>query len=150
MLDQPTFVESSFLEGELDDTMRCLFEEGRYAEGEDLCKDILASVRPECDTARLYLLLNLAAQDLEPEALDLLDELSNRILFEAQKLLALGQETNAEVSVCEKIEICLAMPERPGAKSNRRIPKPSLGDSKALRRVLRRVARYRHPAVPKS
>ncbi len=150
MLDQASPDKTPFLEGELDDTLRSLYEEGRYAEGEDLGKDILTSVRPGCETAKLYLLLNLAAQDLEQDALELFHELSDSILFEAQKLLEFGQETNAEVTVLEEIEACLATPDRPRPQSIRQIPKPSLGDSKALRRVLRRVARYRQPAVPKS
>ena len=137
-------------EAELDETLQSLYEEGRYSEGEELCSDILKAVRPGCETAKLFLLLNLAAQDDDEKALDLLEELSDGTLIEAQKLLSFGQETEAEEIVCAGIEVHLNNPHRVRPERSGERPLPSLGRSKALQRVIRKVRIYRHPSASKN
>ena len=142
--------KSSVSESELDETLQSLYEEGRYSEGEELCSDILKAVRPGCETAKLFLLLNLAAQDDEDKALDLLDELSDGTLREARKLLSFGQETEAEEIVCAGIEVHLNNPDRIQPELSGQRPLPSVGRSKALQRVIRKIRIYRHPSASKS
>jgi len=141
--------KTSFSESELDETLQSLYGEGRYAEGEELCFDLLNSVMPDWETAKLFLLLNLAAQDAESEALGLLDELSDETLFEAQRLLAFGHDTDAEKVVCEGIEAYLSDRDRPRPEASNKSQIPSVGRSKALQRVLRKVRKYRHPSAKK-
>ena len=98
--------ELPFEEEEMEQTLRALYQPGFYSQGEELCLDIIEDHAPDWEPAKLFLLLYLAAQDVEEEALDLVDELSEASLFEALRLLAFGEATEAESVVYEDIVLC--------------------------------------------
>jgi hypothetical protein len=149
-LDNAWVRKTSFSSSELDETLQSLYGQGRYSEGEELCSDILHAVEPGWETAKLFLLLNFAAQDAEGEALELLGELSDNSLFEAQKLMGFGMETEVEKIVCEGIEYYLSTADRPQPIELGQRQTPSIGRCKALRRVSRKVRENRHPSVSKN
>lgn len=100
------------IDGDLDEKLileqlDALYRPGDYAEGESLCLEILEEIDPDWEPARLYLLLYLAAQDVEEDALQLVDDLSSESLFEALKQLTFGAGTEAEELIYEDIMACL-------------------------------------------
>lgn len=99
--------ESVFDAKQAEELLEALYRPGSYEEGEKLCLEILEERAPEWEPARLYLLLNLAAQDFEEEALQVVDDLSNDLLFEALGHLAFGAGTATEEFVYEDIVACL-------------------------------------------
>lgn len=98
---------SGFNESEAEEILEGLYRPGCYEEGERLCFEIMEEVSPDWEPAKLYLLLFLAAQDLEDEALQSVDDLSSDSLFEALKHLAFGAGTETEELLYEDIVACL-------------------------------------------
>jgi hypothetical protein len=139
----------SFSEHELDEALQTLYGQGRFADGEELCFDILRTVRPGWETANLFLLLNLAAQDAEVEALNMLDRLSDQALEAGRKLLDFGSESEVEAVVCEQIQLILSNPHDTRPSKAKPSPSPSIGQSRALRRVARRIREVRPPTASK-
>ena len=100
------------IDGDLDENLvleqlDALYRPGDYAEGESLCLEILEEIDPYWEPARLYLLLYLAAQDIEEDALQLVDDLSSEALFEALRYITFGAGTEAEELIYEDIMACL-------------------------------------------
>lgn len=93
-------------ENEIEERLDALYSPGNYAEGESLCLEILEEIDPHWEPARLYLLLNLAAQDFEEEALMLVDDLHSDTLFLALRQLTFGAGTEAEELIYEDIIAC--------------------------------------------
>lgn len=99
--------EEEFNERETEEILEALYRPGSYQEAEAFCLEILEDIDPDWHPARLYLLLCWAAQDLEDEALGLIDELPSEHLFEALQHLPFGSGAVAEESVYEDIRACL-------------------------------------------
>lgn len=95
-----------FDQAEMEECLNGLYRPDAYAEGEALCIEILEDVDPEWEPATLYLMLFLAAQDAEEDALQLVDELSDESLFEALTHLTFGAGTVAEEVLYEEIKAC--------------------------------------------
>lgn len=87
--------------------LEALYRPGCYAEGEQLCLDLMEELDYDWEPARLYLLLYLAAQDAEEEALQMVDDLADDSLFEALRLLTFGADTETEELVYEDILACV-------------------------------------------
>lgn len=96
-----------FDEEEMEQILEGLYRPGAYAEGEQLCLEILEDLAPEWEPARLFLLLNLAAQDAEEEALQMVDELSDESLFEALRHLTFGADTETEELIYKDVMACI-------------------------------------------
>ena len=107
MLSEPDSDEQDLGENELEETLQALYSPGFYAEGEDFCLELLEDIHPDWEPARQFLVLNLAAQNLEEEAIEMVDELSDESLFEVLKQLAFGAGTDAESVVYEDIVLCI-------------------------------------------
>lgn len=110
-MDEEEFLDEDELEDDFDEehveqVLHALYSPGLYGEGEELCIEILEEIDPDWEPAKLFLLLTLAAQDLEEEALEIIDELRDDSLFEALRLLAFGEGTEAEDVVYEDIILC--------------------------------------------
>ena len=73
-----------------------LYRPGSYSDGASLCRALLEQVDPLWQSARLYLVLNLAAQDLYEEALEEVVGLEPETLFEGLRLLTFGAGTDSE------------------------------------------------------
>lgn len=93
-------------EDELEQDLRALYRPGCYGEGEELCLEILEELDPESQLATLFLMLNLAAQDLEEDALTLVDELDDGSIFEALRSLAFGEGTQSEAVLYDELVLC--------------------------------------------
>jgi hypothetical protein len=91
----------------MEETLEGLYRPGCYAEGEQLCLDLLEELDEDWEPARLYLLLFLAAQDAEDEALQMVDELADNSLFEALRHLTFGADTETEELIYEDILNCV-------------------------------------------
>jgi hypothetical protein len=98
--------EDEFNEKLMEELLYSLYQPGCYAEGEELCLEILDELNPGWEPARLYLLLYLAAQDAQEEALEMIDELADDSLIEVLRHLAFGEGTEAEEIVYEDILAC--------------------------------------------
>lgn len=90
---------------ELLETLQALLSEGCFGQGEELCLDILRDIQPDWAPAKLFLLLNLVAQDADNEAIAVLDELSDTELLEALSRLSSNDETETETLVCQAITV---------------------------------------------
>lgn len=99
--------ELDFNEEEMEQVLEGLYRPGAYADGEQLCLEILEDLAPDWEPARLFLLLNLAAQDAEEEALQMVDELSDESLFEALRHLTFGADTETEELIYLDIMACI-------------------------------------------
>ena len=86
--------------------LQALYCPGFYDKGEQLCLDILDHHDSGSQPALLFLTLNLAAQDAESEALDMVETLENSFLFKALANLPFGQGTEAEGSLYGEILRC--------------------------------------------
>ena len=95
-----------FNRAETEELLDALYRPDCYEEGEALCLEILEEIDPDWQPAKLYLLLNLAAQDVEEEALQMIDELESDYLFDALRQLAFGAGTDTEAMVYEDIVAC--------------------------------------------
>ena len=100
-------IDEEFNEKETEEILEALYRPGSYQEAEALCVEILEDIDPDWHPARLYLMLCWAAQDLEEDALSLIDELPSEHLFEALEHLPFGSGVVAEESVYEDIRSCL-------------------------------------------
>lgn len=98
--------EQVFKESEAAEALEALYRPGFYAEGEALCLEILEELAPEWEPARLFLLLNLAAQNLPEDALEMVDELDDDSIFEALRHLTFGAGTPAESLVYDDLLEC--------------------------------------------
>lgn len=98
--------EFDFDEIEAEELLQALYSPGLYSEGEECCIEILEDIEPNSNLAKRFLLLNLAAQDLEEEALELIDQLDDSSLFEVLSQLAFGEGTQAEEAVYEDVLLC--------------------------------------------
>lgn len=99
-----TYLEQNAIE--VEDALESLYRPGAYAEGEQLCLHIFEDVDPDWEPAKLFLVLNLAAQGAEQDALELIDELSDESLIEALRHLAFGEGSESEEMVYEDIVLC--------------------------------------------
>lgn len=88
---------------EIEETIETLYYPGRFGEGEALCLDVLENVDPESETACLYLVLNLAGQNLKTEALELARELPPELITAALDELAFGAGTPAEAELYREL-----------------------------------------------
>lgn len=93
-------------EDPVEEILESLYRPGAYREGEAICIEILEELDPDWEPAKIFLLLNLAAQNFEEEALEMLDELADNSLFEALRLVVFGEGTDAEVMIYEDIIAC--------------------------------------------
>jgi hypothetical protein len=91
---------------ETEELLDSLYRPECYEEGEMLCLELLEEVDPDWQPAKMYLLLFLAAQDYEDDALEMIDELESDYLFDALKQLAFGAGTDTEAMVYEDIIAC--------------------------------------------
>lgn len=98
--------EDGFNEAEMEEHLEALYRPDCYAEGEQLCLELLEDVAPDWEPARLFLLLFLAAQDAEEEALHMVDELDDESLFRALRHLAFGADTETEDLIYSDIIAC--------------------------------------------
>lgn len=76
--------------------LQALYSPGYYHKGEELCSAILENYDPDHQPALQFLVLSLAAQDAEDEALELVEHLDIRSHFLVLKNLPFGCGTNAE------------------------------------------------------
>lgn len=95
-----------FDEDPVEEILESLYRPGAYNQGEALCIQILEDIDPDWEPAKLFLVLNWAAQEVESEALELLDELEDNSLFEALRLLAFGEGNDTEAMVYEDLILC--------------------------------------------
>ncbi len=93
-------------EDPVEEILESYYRPDAYAQGEALCIRILEEIDPDYEPAKLFLLLNLAAQEIEAEALELLDELADHSLFEALRLLAFGEGNDTEAIIYEDLIVC--------------------------------------------
>lgn len=93
----------NFDEQEFEEALQALYNPGFYRKGEDLCLDILEDIAPDWEPARLFLMLYIAAQDEVEDSLVILEELADDSLFEALRLLAFGEGTEAEEVLYQEI-----------------------------------------------
>ena len=91
---------------ELQQDLRALYRPGCYHEGEELCLEILEEIDSESQLATLFLMLNLAAQNIEEDTLSLVDELDDESIFEALRSLAFGEGTQAESILYDELVLC--------------------------------------------
>ena len=91
----------------MEERLEALYRPGCYAEGEQLCLELMEDLDEDWEPARLYLLLYLAAQDAEEEAFQLVDDLADNSLFEALRLLTFGADTETEELIYSDILACV-------------------------------------------
>ncbi len=86
-----------------EEKLQSLYCPGLYQQGQAHCLHMLEHHNPECQTTILFLVLYLAAQDKENEALELLEILEVESLFRVLSNLPFGQGTEAESVLYETI-----------------------------------------------
>lgn len=106
MTDELSFEHLDLDEDPVEEILESFYRPGAYQRGEALCIKILEELDPEYEPAKLYLLLNMAAQGIEAEALELLDELADHSLFEALRLLAFGEGNETEILIYDDLIAC--------------------------------------------
>ncbi len=87
---------------ELEESIELLYLPGHYAEGEDLCLEVLEGL-DDFPVATLYLSLNLAAQGFVEEALETADYIPDHLLLEGLQRLPFGSGDQAETELYHRL-----------------------------------------------
>lgn len=130
----------------LEETIESLYLPGHFAEGEQLCIEVLEMFEAESAVALMYLALNLAGQDQMDEALESAETLPDECLIPALRQLPFGNGNESETALYrrliriaeerglgEELEQFFNTRERPWPSAQSPLPKPvPQPDGKAL------------------
>lgn len=138
--------------------MHRLYDQGRFFDGEELCVDILEVLGIDWNSARVFLVLNLAAQEAEEEALSVIYGLDQEALKRATEFLTDNTHSATDKLVLKNLKLRtreLKQEKKTQPQSTQTPPglpykySPDLKSHKALRRVRQKLRDNRHPAVSK-
>ncbi|MGE0495094.1 MAG: hypothetical protein AB7S38_38155 [Vulcanimicrobiota bacterium] len=87
----------------LEETIESLYLPGHFAEGEQLCIEVLEMFEEESPVALMYLALNLAGMDQLAEALESADALPDECLIPCLQQLPFGRGNESETELYKRL-----------------------------------------------